>query len=194
MIYERIDARSLQIDARELSARLGAPTDPSDDAVAAVLERIYSVANPAYTAIRVKIKRENGDIYIGRFKSESTGLRTLLSDSSECILLAATLGAGVDRLLLKMSGTSAHDAFVADAVADALIEALCDLAEEKITDGLVTSGRFSPGYSDLELAMGEEILALTDSGRMLGIRLTDGGMMIPRKSVNAIIAIKNVQV
>jgi cobalamin-dependent methionine synthase I len=128
---------------------------------------------------------------VGNTASASRALAELCRDSEECILLAATLGVGVDRLVLRLASVSARDGFLADAMADALIEALCDLAEARVCEGLDTSGRFSPGYADLELSMGREILLLTDAERVLGIKLSEGGLMIPKKSVNAIIAIKN---
>ena len=79
------------------------------------------------------------------------------------------------------------------ALADALIEALCDFAEAEVCSGLDTSGRFSPGYADLELSLGKEIIALTDAERTLGIKLTESGLMVPKKSVNAIIAVRNLK-
>ena len=137
-----------------------------------------------------QLKRENGAIYIGNAKSESKSLAKLCQSSDECLLLCATLGIGVDRLVLKTASISARDAFVIDAMADALIESLCDYAEARICEGLLTTGRFSPGYGDLELSLGGEIIALTDAERAIGIKLTASGLMIPKKSVNAIIAIR----
>jgi hypothetical protein len=83
------------------------------------------------------------------------------------------------------------EAFIIDALADALIEAVCDAAEEEISLGLDTTGRFSPGYGDLELSLGCEILTLCDAERLLGIKMTESALMVPKKSVSAIIAIKD---
>ena len=63
--------------------------------------------------------------------------------------------------------------------------------ERKITHGLAAHGRFSPGYADFELGIGREIISLTGAERVLGIKLTESGLMVPKKSVNAIIVIKN---
>ena len=190
MIYESVATESLKVDARELSARLGAPADAVVDGMDCLFLKLCAVAKPSYTAMRVKLERENGCIRIGNSVSESRSLERLCADSSECILLCATLGVGVDMLLMRTATLSPTDAFLMDAIADALVEALCDYAEEKMCAGLDTTGRFSPGYGDLELSLGREILALTDAERMLGIKLTLSGMMVPKKSVNAIIAIR----
>ena len=192
MIYQAVDPKELRIDARELARRLGMPSAELDDGMAKCLDRLLTAAKPAYAATHVKINRSNGAITIGGAKSESKGLDTFCQGCDECIALAATIGVGVDRLILKSATVSAHDAFVIDAMADALIEALCDYAQDALREGLTVRGRFSPGYSDLDLSFGKEILILTDAERMLGIKLTESGMMVPRKSVNAIIAIKSV--
>lgn len=190
MIFENVSGESLSIDMRELAARLGTPIAETVVGGERLFGELLRVARPAYTAIRVKLKRENGAIYLGKAKSESKSLAKLCQSSSECLLLCATLGVGVDRLVLKTASISARDAFVIDAMADALIESLCDYAEERICEGLSTTGRFSPGYGDLELSLGGEIIALTDAERAIGIKLTASGLMIPKKSVNAIIAIR----
>ncbi len=193
MIYEMIDPRELKIKESELAARLSAPYGAPVDKLDGLYETLISVARPAYVAARVKLTKGNGGIYVGGMRTASKALLKLCEDSGECIVMAATLGIGVDRLVIKKAQTSAAEAFVTDAMADALVEALCDLAEERLCRGLTASGRFSPGYADLELEMGEGILALTEAERLLGIKLTNGGMMIPKKSVNAIIAIRDGQ-
>ena len=193
MICKNVSPESLVVDARELSARLGAPADSLVDGLCELKEKLYSVAKPSYVAMRVKLKRENGTVAIGNAVSHSRALARLLDGSDECILLVATLGIGVDRLVMRTANASPRDAFVIDALADALIEALCDFAEAEACSGLDTSGRFSPGYADLELSLGRDIIAMTDAERTLGIKLTESGLMVPKKSVNAIIAVRNLK-
>ena len=189
MIYESVNARELVIDKRELSARLGAPCEPGNVGIERAYQRLVAVASPAYVAVRVKINRENDALCIGGIQTYSRALVKVCESCDECFLLCATLGVGVDRLVMKTATVSAKDAFEIDAVADAFIEALCDLAEKKISHGLDTRTRFSPGYADLELSFGEGIISLTDAQRFLGIRLTATGLMVPKKSVSAIIGI-----
>ena len=191
MIYAAVSPRDLRIDTRELASRLGAPIGAEIEGSDTLLEQLLDVSKPAYTATRVKLKRYDDGIIVGNLTTSSRALGELCRASDECILLVATLGVGVDRLVLRAASKSARDAFILDAMADALIEALCDYAELSVCAGFDTSGRFSPGYADLELAMGREILLLTDAERTLGIKLSESGLMVPKKSVNAIIAIRN---
>ena len=190
MIYECVDPRELKIDIREMSARLGTPVGVLPKDAEGIIESVLYAAKPAYVAVHAKISRQNDRIFVENIATDSRALFEVCRESDECILVVATLGVGVDRLILRTSSISPYDSFVADAVADALIEALCDHAEEKLAAGLVTRGRFSPGYADLELSFGKEIIRLTDAERLLGIKQSDSGLMIPKKSVNAIIAIR----
>jgi 5-methyltetrahydrofolate--homocysteine methyltransferase len=191
MDYKNVDPRVLKIDTRELCARLSLPPE-REIGFSESLDKLLAVAKPAYVATRVELIRENGKIVIGNVRTESKALERFSSGAKEYILLVATLGIGVDRLILKTSKISAKEAFVTDAIADALIEALCDYAQDELCSGISHVGRFSPGYADLELAAGYEILSICNAEKLLGIKVTEGGLMVPRKSVNAIIAVKEV--
>ena len=50
--------------------------------------------------------------------------------------------------------------------------------------------RFSPGYGDFDLKYQKDILEYLDANKKIGISLTDSLMMIPTKSITAIIGIK----
>lgn len=186
-----IDPHILKINENELKARLAIPTIESYQ-LSELYERLLWESKPMYVATRVDLMRENDGICIGGVRTESRALLKFSEGASSYIALVATLGVGVDRLILKASKKSSLDAFIIDAMADALIEALCDHAENELCRGLVTSGRFSPGYADLELSVGYEILSLCNAERMLGIKVTESGLMVPKKSVNALIAVKEV--
>lgn len=189
MIFENVDPRTLVINEAELTARLLAPADAERGNISELYESLIAVARPAYVAECVKVNTDAGRLYVGTEGSDSHALAKVLSDSSECAVMVATLGVGVDRLILKRAHTSAAEAFILDALADALIESLCDLAERRVGEGRVSS-RFSPGYADLELGFGHAIIAMTDAERRLGVKLTESGLMVPKKSVNAIIVLR----
>ena len=191
MIYRNVDARELRLDSRELAARLGTPYGLESGELAGVYNELLNVANPAYVAMRVELNRENGGISIGKAFSKSASLMKISEGASSSFILVATLGLGVDRLIMKKAGISPSEAFIIDAMADVLVEALCDLAESQMCDGLETRPRFSPGYGDLELSLGKDLVAIAGADKMLGIRMSESGLMIPKKSVNALIVIKD---
>ena len=190
MDYKFVDPRTLEIDERELSSRLSVPMTEVVD-FSGIYEKLMREAKPSYVATRVRLKAENGEIFIGSTSTRSTALAKIAKGCSEAIVFVATIGVGVDRLILRTSLQSGAEAFILDAMADALVESLCDHAERTLGEGLATVGRFSPGYADLELSVGYEILSLCSAEKLLGIKVSESGLMIPKKSVNAIIMVKD---
>lgn len=51
--------------------------------------------------------------------------------------------------------------------------------------------RYSPGYGDLDISANRDILNVLDAHRKIGVTVTNTGIMIPRKSVVALIGITN---
>ena len=121
-------------------------------------------------------------------------LRASLAKNREgcqkAILFAATLGTQIDRQRRRAAVTSPARALVLDAIGSAAIEAFCDQLcsewEEKYPD-LRFRPRFSPGYGDLPLEFQKKLLEVLDSKRKAGIVLSDALLMIPQKSVSAIV-------
>lgn len=119
-----------------------------------------------------------------------------LKDCFGVVLMCATLSAGVDRLLRQLQATDMAKAVIADALASAAIEQVCNLADEEIQalypDNFLTF-RFSPGYGDLPLELQGDLLRLLDAQRKIGLTVSQSSMLIPTKSVSAIIGISNTE-
>ena len=54
--------------------------------------------------------------------------------------------------------------------------------------------RYSPGYGDLDISANRDILNVLDAHRKIGVTVTNTGIMIPRKSVVALIGITNEKI
>ena len=176
-------------DADELSARLGAPVADPDENISRVINEIAEVASPAFVATRVKIlAAENGRVIIDGFSADSSALCKYFKGCGEAHLFVVTLGAGVDRLIMKMRARSLSDGFLYDAVASAMAEAAADSAEKHITRGERVKHRFSPGYADSELSIQRDIFRILDVTRNIGVCLLDSCLMSPMKSISAFIA------
>lgn len=188
MIAE-ISASALQPNPRELAARLQAKgTVSGTEECLAELQKVLSCR---YCARRVPILRpaENTlDLGFGPF--ESKNLTKNLEGCREAFLFAVTLGIGVDRLLMRYSALSQSKHFIADALASSLAEAAGDLAEAQIKGALRCAPRFSPGYGDLPLALQGPLLNLLQ-GQKIGITLTKNLLMVPTKSITAIMGIQS---
>lgn len=88
---------------------------------------------------------------------------------------ATAAGRVLEALLLDAFGSAA-----AEAAADALNAHVCAAARR---ERLFAEARLSPGYGAWETARQRDLLALLPVSR-LGIALTSGQMMVPRKSVS----------
>lgn len=126
-------------------------------------------------------------------------IAAMLSPCHEAVLLAATLGAQSERMLLKAQARDSAQALVLDAVLSAAIEAICDEAEEQLRlelagNELYLTDRFSPGYGDMPLEQTREICEILNAGRNIGLTVSSSGIMIPRKSVTAVMGISRAQV
>lgn len=113
-----------------------------------------------------------------------------LHGCEQLILLCATLSADADAYIRRLQVENLAKALVANAMLNAAIEQVCDLAEEEIKASLPYTHyttRYSPGYGDLPLEVQADFLAAVDAGRRLGVYVNAGGLMTPLKSVTAII-------
>ena len=118
----------------------------------------------------------------------------LLDGCSEVVLMALTLGAELERVLMRQEVTDMSDALVLDICASVAVEAAADdfekqLSAELLADGKYLTNRFSPGYGDLPLSHQRPLLELLNASRAAGITLTPSQLMVPRKSVTAILGI-----
>jgi len=130
-------------------------------------------------------------VTLGGMTVHSQNLAQHLEGCCRAALLAATLGAEADTLIRRYSVQDMEKALVSQAVCAAMIEAYCDIIEAEIArkpefDGLYPTSRFSPGYGDFDIAHQKDILNMLNS-RRIGLTLTEGYMLIPSKSVTAVI-------
>ncbi len=137
-------------------------------------------------------KLENGYIDLEFAKVKSDDLSRRLEGSERVILFAATAGLAVDTFVRRLAVTSPAKALCADAVGSAAIEAYCDMLESRLTVGKIAAkSRFSPGYGDLSLALHQNIDSALQL-RRIGISVTKAGLLVPSKSVTAIIGYRDV--
>lgn len=184
-----LTAEEIDICPREAALRLGCPPDTvaiAEDCLTELKKAI--LCRYAYCRLPITHPRE-GVTDLGFGELASRDLEKNLVNCREAFLLAVTLGAGVDRLLLRLSRLSPARHFVTDALASALAEAACDRAETVATQGIPCRPRYSPGYGDLSLSVQGSLLTTLDASRRCGITIGDTLIMSPSKSITAIIGI-----
>ncbi len=118
---------------------------------------------------------------------DSRDLAKNLSGCSQVIIMGATLGTELDRLIARHGRLSPARALLMDALGSERTEALCDLFCRSLceSDGISLRPRFSPGYGDLALSAQREIFELLDCQKNIGLYLTQSLLMTPCKSVTA---------
>ena len=103
-----------------------------------------------------------------------------------------TLGLQVDELIRSAEVSDMAGAVILDRFASDFAEQLCDQVQAELAakHGELTT-RFSPGYGDFPLAAQHDILKLLNAGKAIGLFATDSGVLIPGKSVTAVVGIIN---
>ena len=118
--------------------------------------------------------------------------KTMLQGCNRAALLCCTLGAAFDRLLRMTQARDMAKAAILNACGSAYAEAGCNAAENEIASrypGMYLTDRFSPGYGDLPLTLQPVFIAALDAGRRLGVTVTDSLLMLPAKTVTAVIGL-----
>ena len=128
---------------------------------------------------------DDGRLVIGQMEIRSKSLSRNLKGCRQVVLFGATLGAGVDRLMRRISLTD---------MARAVILQSCDECQKKIAaeleeEHLYLRPRFSPGYGDFDICYQEPVVRMLNCAKTIGLTLTDSFMMTPTKSVTAVIGI-----
>ena len=131
----------------------------------------------------------DGEIFFDFGTVKSHDLTKNLKNCSSAYIFAVTSGLGVDRLLMKYKKTDPLKAMMLDCIASSGIECRCDEINEFIVKDKNSRPRYSPGYGDTGISHQKDILSFLDAHRRLGIALTDSMLMIPVKSVTAIIGV-----
>ena len=128
---------------------------------------------------------------MGFCRTESASLAKNLCGCKKIILFAATVGIGIDRLIMKYGKLSPAKGIIMQGIGAERIEALCDAFSERLgEEGYVLRPRFSPGYGDLSLDLQKQIFATLQPEKNIGLTLSSSCLMSPTKSVTAIIGIK----
>lgn len=129
-------------------------------------------------------------VRVGPMCLHSAALAEHLSGCKGALVLAATVGPELDRLVARYSAVSPAKALMLDAIGTERVEALLDAVIEDLSAELGTlTRRFSPGYGDLALEVQREVFALLDCPKHIGVSLGEGLLMSPMKSVTAIVGV-----
>ncbi len=184
--------------ARYLSYRGHQPDEAVCQLIKSCIGEVNEAAVPKFISERFPlIFEEAAGFQAASLHFNSRSLQRNLAGCTEVILFAATLGIAVDTLIRRTVLMDAAKGLVMQAVAAAAVEAVCDEENDRLrrqieAEGLYLRPRFSPGYGDLSLDCQQDFLRVLQAQKRIGLTLTDSGLMVPIKSVTALIGISPI--
>ena len=192
-----MEARLTGINENEVLLYLGHKQGPVPPEVKADIARcadtLLHTARPRITYRQFRLLPD-GALEGTDFRPQGQDIKDLLRDCDTVILFGATLGTEVEQLLRRAQVRNMADAVILDCCGSSAIENVCDnfcgdlaaeFAPRHLTD------RFSPGYGDLPFAQQPDFCRILDLSRRIGVSLSPGGLMIPQKSVTALLGISD---
>ncbi len=128
---------------------------------------------------------------------EGNDIAAHLRGCDKAVIMAATLSSDTDKLINRYKVRDMTSAFILDCMASAAIEQVCDMAQSEIIKAHHIKNitwRFSPGYGDLSIKLQREMIACLNGERLIGLTATENNILMPRKSVTAIMGISDNEI
>ena len=171
-------AKPESIDIRQAARYFGARGE-ADSATLTLLEKCAAPLLAAATPRAVWLEADVESLtQAGILKGED--IFRHLEGCSEALLLAVTVGPGVDGQIRRAGVGDIAAGVASDAIGSVLAE----------QDKYLT-GRFSPGYGDWPIGVQPLVAAALDTARRAGLCVTENDLMTPRKSVTALLGLSD---
>jgi len=197
------------IDEKEVLRYLGYRGSKADEKVSSLVAELIGLFTANVIPKNIygiwDCQIDSSTAAFGGMTVKSKSLACHLANCRQIVLLAATLGTQADTLIRRLSVQDMEKAVIAQAVCAAMLETYCDSITDEITSqnlracapphetlfreiplSIYPTTRFSPGYGDFDIAHQKDILKILNCSR-IGLTLTEGYMLIPTKSVTAVI-------
>ena len=160
------------------------------------MRRARALAVPKYTFIEKKIVKlwsDHIEIEEGvKFFTKKT--TSYMKGASSLVLFLVTIGDGIEKeASLLTSGPDPLKGYLLDRIGSFAIESLAENLEKRLRKDRSlskrsVSARFSPGYCDWAIEDQFTMARVIDFSKA-GVMLTEGCMMVPKKSISAIVAV-----
>ncbi len=159
-------------------------------------DELLNAANIRYCYKLFDIEHHTDSIIVTGTNLNLTGksITNHLEGCNKAVLMACTLSDKVDKLISRYNITDMTSALITDSMASAMIEQVCNEVEIIIKNQLKIENmtwRFSPGYGDLPIDIQKNFIQVINANKQIGLTVTENNILIPRKSVTAIIGISD---
>jgi 5-methyltetrahydrofolate--homocysteine methyltransferase len=190
MLFEE----TLRPERERVCTALGMPAGGELPNWPALRERVAEASRPRWVWRRLPLAggEPGAPLAAGALTLPGRDIAEHLAGCEACVLLAVTLGAAVDRMISAAESANMGQAVILDAAASVLAERYADeagrqLAAQANTERRYLTGRFSPGYGDLPLALQAGLLGALNAQRSIGLTVSATGILLPRKSITAVV-------
>lgn len=115
-----------------------------------------------------------------------------LAGCEKAVLFAATVSAGIDRLIRVTQLEDMAKAVIMDSLASVAVEQVCDKTELIIKAQFpeyYQTFRFGVGYGDLPITLQKDFLNVLNAPKVIGLNTNASCMLTPTKSVTAVIGL-----
>lgn len=157
------------------------------------IKRVKELAKPKVVYHISEIHGYENDLQIPLHGQD---IKELLKNCDQAIFMAATLGTALDIEAKRLSLKDMGDMVVFDAACNAAVEAFAntfqkELAHDYAKKHRYLTDRFSCGYGDLRMDIQKTFCERLDTKRKIGLFVNASSLLIPLKSITAIIGISN---
>lgn len=152
-------------------------------------QEILAKASPKYLYVEKNLPCE------GLVQGED--IKSHLDGCEKAIVMCATLGAEIDKIIRINQISDMAKAVVLDSFSSVAIEKLCVKFDEMIAEkyeGYFQTFRFSPGYGDYPIELQKSVLSMLDAPRKIGLTANENCLLIPTKSVTAVMGLSKTPV
>lgn len=160
--------------------------------VESCIEELSEISKPK--SIYRKFEIENFKLVGTNFELVGNDIKRHLVGCHSSYLLGTTLGVEVDKLIKRYQYINLERAIVLDSCGSVCIENLCQILDDEIKsieDSSYTTVRYSPGYGDFPITSQKSFAKVLELDRRIGVKINSLGIMIPRKSITAIIGVSD---
>lgn len=188
----------MKVDRKETLRYLGyrgnQPDEQTENMIGEATAELERDSLPKSVYREYDCKVVENQVRIGQYTVVSNHLAKNLQGCERAVILAATIGRAADLMIKKYSVVNMAKATVVQAAGASAIENYVDEVEDEIrkkaeSRGLYLRPRFSPGYGDFPLECQKDIFQMLECSKRIGITLTEGNLMMPTKSVTAVIGL-----
>jgi len=179
----------IEVKAEDVIQKMGGGNLPNlEQRVAEAVQESLMLLKPQGIYKNFEIKSVGGIVEAQGLTINSKNVAELLKNSSQLSLFLVTIGPETEQ---RAQSSDALDALIFDTIGSIGVEAAANSINKIITDeaktkGFKTTTRYSIGYGDWNISQQKDILQIL-GGKNLGVSLTESFIMVPQKSITAIL-------